>query len=368
MHLFYFHIYLLVVLLPNFIVCALYKNLKVACKTEQGLNVDWYYLYKLPKHYTSDNRSKTELKGYDYMFATSDEHENWQFSEHKINMPTSMPAKTMVDLFDDASVLLIAYNDEYPNGTVKSGGGHAKGVLATDGVTGFWLIHSVPKFPSIPYYLYPATGSIYGQSFVCITFSASEVEKIAKQLLVNAPNIYFQRVPSRLTGKFPLLESVIDKKWNRTEPYYSVLDINSLENVHFKSFAKSAKYNQELYEDLMAPELGSNLLVESWRNGGGNIASNCSLGQKVYNIQEIKGDPRSLAFRSSQDHSKWAVSQSTGFKLFHWRVGGTSPNWICVGDINRQQGQLNRGGGQLCQKNKIISRLYSSLINDFESC
>uniref|UniRef100_A0A1A9WCM8 Uncharacterized protein n=1 Tax=Glossina brevipalpis TaxID=37001 RepID=A0A1A9WCM8_9MUSC len=366
MHIFYS--FLLVGLLLNFIECALYRNLKVACKTEEGVNVDWYYLYKLPKHYTSRKLPKAELTGYDYMFVTSDGHKNWQFSEKKIDMQTSMAAKTMLDLFDDSSVLLIAYNDEFPNGTVKSGGAHAKGVLATDGVTGFWLIHSVPKFPTIPLYSYPATGAIYGQSFLCITFSASEMEKIGQQFLVNEPNIYFQRVPPRLAGKFPLLELAIEKKWNRTEPYYNVLEIKSLQNVPFKSFAKSSKYNQELYEDLMAPKLGSNLLVESWRNGGGNIASNCSLGQKVYNIQEIKGDEKSLFFRSSQDHSKWAVSQNTGFKIFRWRVGGSSPNWICVGDINRQQGQLNRGGGQLCQTSKLVSGLYRSLIKDFESC
>lgn len=325
-------------------------------------------MYKLPKHYTIKKQIKLdENGGLHYMFVTSNKYDVWRFSNESIDANSSLPAVNIQYLYEDNEILLIAYNDEWPDGTVKVTGGHAKGVLATDGVTGYWLIHSVPKYPAITHYAYPSSGMNYGQSFLCFTFSVSELEKICEQLLFNQPHIYFARIPSALKGKFPSLERVIEKKWNQSEPFYNVQDIYTLGGERFRSFAKSSKYKKDLYEDLMAPELECNLFVESWLNGGGSFHSNCSLTQKVYNIQEVQHEGLGIDFRTSQDHAKWAVSQNTGLKLWRWRFG-KFPDWICIGDINRQEGQLKRGGGQVCQKHKQLSKLYRSLIKNYERC
>ena len=39
------------------------------------------------------------------------------------------------------------YNDEPPNDSASSGYAHAKGFLAANATNGFWVIHSVPKWP-----------------------------------------------------------------------------------------------------------------------------------------------------------------------------------------------------------------------------
>lgn len=329
-------------------------------------------MYKLPKHFTTSKQKEPskldEKAGLRYMFVTNNIHDKWLLSNRSIDMIDSLLAINIQETYKDENTLLFAYNDEFPDGTVKVNGGHAKGVLATDGVTGYWLIHSIPKYPMMTTdYEYPTTGRNFGQSCLCISFSASEMEKIGQQLLFNQVHVYYSRIPISLKGKFPSLELILAKKWNRSEPYYGIQDIYTLGGERFRSFAKSSKYKMDLYEDLMAPELQSSLFVESWRNGGGNFQSNCSLQQKVYNVQELEHQGLAIDFKSTQDHAKWAVSQNTGLKLWHWRLG-TSPDWICVGDINRQQGQLNRGGGQLCQKHKQMAKLYRSLIKDYEHC
>jgi hypothetical protein len=56
------------------------------------------------------------------------------------------------------------YNDQPPNHSISLIYGHSKGVLAfhDQTQTGFWLVHSVPQFPSIieEGYRYPDSGNI----------------------------------------------------------------------------------------------------------------------------------------------------------------------------------------------------------------
>ncbi|XP_075154790.1 deoxyribonuclease II [Haematobia irritans] len=357
---------LLFINLPG-ILCAT-SPAQVSCKDENGDNVDWFYLYKLPMHYAPKDPTNTrDNSGFHYLYISSVSFEQWSLSNRTINESNSMAASTLSPLFANDSILLLAYNDEFPNGTVVFSGGHTKGVVASDGVTGLWLIHSVPKYPSIPKHEYPSTGAHYGQSFLCVTFPAGEMEKVGEQLLFNEPNIYHSHVPKTLVDRFPTLEKVIKGQWISQKPFNNVLNLVSLQGNTFKSFAKTSKFNQELYEDFLAPVLDTNLLVETWRNGAGNLPSNCSRNDNVYNVKSLKSEDLGVDFKTSQDHSKWAVSQSVGLKFWRWRLPSTS-NWICVGDINRQEHQLMRGGGVLCQQNSKIAKLYRNLVQDYESC
>ena len=66
------------------------------------------------------------------------------------------------------------YNDEHPDGNTSFTAGHTKGVVALGEWRGFWLVHSVPKFPpAAGKYGYPRTGHMYGQTFLCITLETS---------------------------------------------------------------------------------------------------------------------------------------------------------------------------------------------------
>jgi deoxyribonuclease-2 len=53
----------------------------------------------------------------------------------------------------------------------------------SDSTAGFWLVHSVPKFPIITNeYKYPDTGKRNGQSFLCMTLSFRSIDVVGGYL------------------------------------------------------------------------------------------------------------------------------------------------------------------------------------------
>ena len=63
---------------------------------------------------------------------------------------------------------------------------------------------------------------------------------------------------------------------------------------------------------------------------------------------ELLALPDGEGWKETQDHSKWAISQTS--------------HWVCVGDINRQHGQLHRGGGTACTLDGGLWKAFSSII------
>jgi len=153
--------------------------------------------------------------------------------------------------------------------------------------------------------------------------------------------------------------------WNPF-PIRSYRWTRSLDGKKFRLFGKSGRANVELYADVVAPTLDVSLFVEAWRDGAGNLPNSCDKSDKVLNVESISNPELSVDFKTTQDHSKWAVSRPTGILIYHWRVGGG--DWICVGDINRQEGQLHRGGGTVCHKSARVSNLYRQLVTNYDKC
>ncbi|KAF0301272.1 Deoxyribonuclease-2-alpha [Amphibalanus amphitrite] len=95
------------------------------------------------------------------------------------------------------------------------------------------------------------------------------------------------------------------------------------------------------------------------------MKSNCSLAYHVQNVRDISVTAErvtptvgrtTITFKSSEDHSKWAVSEDA------------ARPWVCVGDINRMLTQEERGGGTVCRWDAVLWRLYSQLVAAVEPC
>lgn len=253
-------------------------------------------------------------------------------------------------------------------GKVSSYRAHAKGVLAIDRSSGYWLIHSIPKFalPDEYEYEYPASGKPNGQTALCITIKTrDEGPDIMNQLKHMAPNIYFLRTTRDVLRIVPQFEELAHKFDGQEDQ--TVVEVTSAGSVDFVSFARNRRAAQtsgELYSQMVAPKLKSSLLVESWRRGAGtNLRSDCRQEFHVSNVRQMRISfspdsevPDSGIWSYERDHSKWAISESS------------EKAYVCIGDINRMQSQQKRGGGTVCMKNTTIWRLFRNAIYDIEAC
>ena len=318
----------------------------------------------------------------------------WKISDISINDTNSFPGKTLESIYatdfssKNANIGYIFYNDQADKVTLIRG--HTKGIILFNENSAVWIVHSIPHYPpkqSMKKYFISPSQCVYGQSMLCASFNFDQLELIGQQLLYNYPQIYDYFIPEnlKLTHSRVLenLLSVISGNHIKQQPWSNVNLLTTTGGEKLLSFAKFTDFEEDLYSGLLAPNLKSNLLTETWNNGAGTLTSNCSaeIPYHVMNVEEVKFDFLNLRFSVHHDHSKWAV---TSFKTdvnffglnFYLEQNKTESEFEsdevkigCIGDINRQEEQFKRGGGTVCFVNNInVWEQYYNLINDFEHC
>lgn len=218
---------------------------------------------------------------------------------------------------------------------------------------GFWLVHSTPRWPlksTVKQFYFPEEETIYGQTFLCITLTKPEVNKVATQLLYNQPNVYYSSLSSADTKAHPQLRDALARKWVKGGATNTVTIASK-----FTSFAKNRKWGKDLYADLVAPALKSDLLVESWLRGQ-QIGKLCRPTHKyqVMDVTEL-ATKFGIEWTETQDHAKWAVALDGSHR-------------VCVGDINRMTSQRKRGGGTVCFKSAALANRLHNTVTKHETC
>ena len=278
------------------------------CVDENGAAVDWFVALREP-----NSRRYLFFDSYSTAFRP-------------------LPDETFLkNLFQNVDVLkdqLTLWNDEpaqvpWPGTPVKFRGAglkaHDKGVLyksAGDG-QGFYLLHSVPKFPDISGgALDPKTpvGSIYGQSMMCVSISSPVTYlTIWNHLSAQKSNVYFNSFP------FP----------EPPETTVQVVD-SFIEGRLLRLVTKTIKNPNAPYEGMLAPLFKTGWLVESW---GRRYAENTYAPYRVINNEGVNFP--SGSYKSTQDHSKYALSFG-------------SRGLLCIGGLNHMDSQEKRGGSFVC--------------------
>ncbi|KAF2070022.1 hypothetical protein CYY_008653 [Polysphondylium violaceum] len=356
-----------IILLSVFITLCLFvfgiNGVPMQCLDEQGEPVDWWVIQKQPKLTKSTGRYRA---GLGYMYA-DENNPTLEVSYKWLNDSDTALAHTLEQVFTDhinPNLLWVMYNDQPPESKVGSDYAHSKGVVAFTDDVGFWLIHSVPRFPLDPKttkYHYPANEVRNGQSFLCVSYNAHEnFAKIAEKIYTNRAYIYSYNIPSTIGLQKTVLQKLIDgSSYNYAKTDSS--DLYSLNGLKFKVFAKNTQWNNDLYESLLQPAIAQNMLISTWRLGAKTTIMP-TFCQPNYTYDSVNVEELSIPggsefqWRYTKDHSKWAISLDQ------------ERNYVCIGDINRMYSQYKRGGGSACFVNDKLWNSYYNMIYDTSLC
>jgi len=316
---------------------------QVSCLSSSGAPMDWFGALKLPSSYS--------------LYSVSGSGSSFS-ADGSLSSQNDPVSTTLQQIYQgNSSIGYVLYNDEHPDGQVSYDNAHMKGVLAFDANQGFWLVHSAPKYPpaTSDKYVYPGPQTKYGQSFLCITFALDALNDVAGLMQIDWPWIYDSSVPQAASSNAQNIIALIGGAQN-TNPTGTFQGLTSLYGTSFTMFAKNKQWHSELYENLVASTLNTDLNVETWQNGNGDIGSYCKPNYQynVMNVATLTLDGTN--WQITDDHSKWAISTDGGSPV------------ACIGDINRQSGQFNRGGGTVCLAQQNIWNAFNSIIVTTTGC
>lgn len=349
-------------LIHSLIVCILIEICYcLQCLSKNGSPVDWFAVYKLPELRHAETPVLHEGRGFYYM---DQNNPSLVLSDKGMDDTGHAVYNTLQQIYDNkTTIAYIMYNDQAPKKRTSLNHGHSKGTVAFDKTGGFWMVHSTPEFPPMKSdgYSWPKSACTFGQTFLCISMNYNMMDRIGSVFMYTYPKIYDTSLPSVFSADNPVLSNMIlgPKQHHVMDPpWYNVTQIISKGNNKFMSYEKFTDFHRDLYDGLLSTALQEDLLVETWREHGytqNDLPSNCSIQYKVYNIETMIFPDKGIAFKTSKDHSKWAVSKNGG-------------DWLCIGDINRQMTQFKRGGTQVCFQNHQAWTSFRNLVNQTEPC
>ena len=325
----------------------------IEAKNQQGESVDWWFIYKTPEHAGSKNN-----KGFDFLYFDPDAGA-LTLSPVGLDQDNHALDHTLNTIFNAAeSAGYIVYNDEHVDKEEnRSEKGHCKGILAFDKASdsALLLLHSTPRFPANGETTLPDDEAIYGQTFICISLPDYQTaNQIAEQMLSQQnPQILKEssRIPSSLKPDEPLSLLFHGTGINESETP-STVRFKSRGGKGFMLIAKSRKWGEDFWLDLVSPELKCDLVVETWRRGTVTPMQDhrsSDYDEDLLNVSFKVKPPLTYEWHYTKDHAKWAVALKNET---------SSLPWVCVADLNRMVSQEKRGGGSLCFQE---SRLWEAL-------
>lgn len=332
------------------------------CKDDNGKNVNWSFIYKLPQGWKSNNRY---YEGNEYVYVDStppqykEQWTQWTVSSKKIDQSDSALANTIAQITAEPAqkVSMYAYNNKEYGKNDDARTGHTKGIIMFDDQTVVLLIHSVPNFPKITEgvrYEYPESGLKYGQIVFCATFGINQLDKIKKYVSDQEPNIY-HIYPTTQAWTMPLREHTNGK----VQHDGVMVDKLTGKGNNYRSFAKSSNFQDDVYLNVIAADLDTSLLVSTWRRTSGRLRSECEGKNTVENIVQMNfnlGSQGEVIVKNTSEHGKWAISK------------GRETNHVCVATLNNEESQFKRGGGALCFKNTLLHNLLLNTVTVIEEC
>jgi len=192
----------------------------------------------------------------------------------------------------------------------------------------------------------------------------SQINLVAGGLLINKPFVYDKKTPFAIPTTAANITKLINREFVTLTPATSIIKLLSKGGVTFTAFAKNEKWDQDLYSALVQPKFSRNMKFETWMNGA-NTNEMPTFCKPTFVFNSINVREVALAddviFSETKDHSKWGISETQ-------TTSTTSGSLVCIGDINRQYSQSNRGGGTVCFNNKNLYTDFAGIISEADIC
>jgi deoxyribonuclease-2 len=340
-----------------------------------GHPVDWWFVYKLPrgigpgKHTTGD----------EFLYCDSEWRSELHLSKLRLHEGKNAVAETLQQLYSgDSHTGYILWNDEIPptstipqpaNNHAK---GHSKGVLAFNKRTnsGFYLLHSTPRFPGEGQLDLPDNEREYGQTFLCVTLNYATVLKIAEILRIHhEPQVYaFKNLAAESDSPLARLANEDHRCSDPNHPGCIDFKFRSKDWNEFRLFAKNKKWSEpkqgsikgkDFWNHLVAPALRDRMDVETWRRG--EVFGNIDPGTLSVTMDVLGVNLESIGYANyswpfTKDHAKWGSTEHRPAGLFL-----RHPGFVVIADINRDESQARRSGGGLAFQHDGIWRALKSV-------
>jgi deoxyribonuclease-2 len=323
-----------------------------ACKDPYNRIVDWYLIMLLPT--SSHPEKKLVYMYYDEVIGPNE----YEFDEQ--TFPPIRDTHELDGITPKDKVNYFFWNDDTSTEDKQSaaykGKAHSKGGLVFNKDGGYFMMHSLPRFPRRTANnkfsdILPDNAGIYAQHFLCITANLENHLKIVDTLNIINPQIIINNGEKDNVGEN---ESVIKLIRNRSDsklPAFKIFEIDSIGKKKFTFFSRS-KNEEKLQFDYHIPDYyKDNFYVETWTKPN-LIDPICDGLYKVMNIKSLKFG--NYKFENNYEHAKWSVAAKKDIS--------------CFGDLNRTIQTTVRGGNVICIKDKKLAKFMRDAITDRDRC
>ena len=274
-------------------------------------------------------------------------------------------------LFDDGAKVITHYllwNDQPPPGTTASTKcGHTKGILMVHSTGIRLLIHSIPKFPERFRPLdrmisrVSEEEQIFGQSLICIRLDQLspatlrlETNKLTSQIMYMNPNI-IQTSPGMAEHEAYASQTHLrEHSFLPNSIFWPCVTscVAPLPVVLHVAKPSLSRENRYCLFDRLVEIYGGPCRVQSWGRPQSLPTKDVSHVSDIRmsidsGLKETGTKEKETHYRTTQDHSKWAVSEEPAeiSKWTRWTPKTNRLHWVFIGDMNRMTSQHARGGG-----------------------
>jgi len=327
------------------------KNRVQCFKPNSDELVDWYFIFLM-----TDDFNK-----YVYVDNTMEKPTVLDLDFTKGNLSDSFPPLKAAKNLNYRYNNYIVWNDDVITEGEDSFStvAHSKGFLGYDTDGAAIIIHSLPRFPWVNLdgkfiAEFPSNQGIYAQTFACISLDHANLYKVLDIMSEYRPGIQKFNTKNAADSKANELVTALTqrRRTTRREKENASIKFHKVNSAlgHEVTLFTKPHYLYELPWDRHIPEyFEEDFFVGTWTRP--NLLPNiCDNEYKTINM--VSYNFYGMEFKNSNDHSKWAFSNSV----------------LCVGDLNRTESQYKRAGSVICMRNPVVSSAAQNYATGFEDC